>query len=142
MVTTPSSIATGIIDFCKELCGSEPEFILPSPAPWADASYCHENVQRQVFEFGGSVQHGWLIWEASIDAKPAYYDAEFHAVWRNTAGILVDITPTRDGEIEVLFAPDDERKYEGIRLPNKQHKILTNDPEIQEFLQMIQNETV
>ena len=46
----------------------------------------------------------------------------FHAVWLKPDGQLLDITPTRDDEKQILFLPDSVRKWEhklvdNIRLP-------------------------
>jgi hypothetical protein len=51
---------------------------------------------------GGGPLYGWIIWGAA----GLYWNAEFHCVWMQPHGGLLDITPKADGERGVLLAPD------------------------------------
>jgi hypothetical protein len=72
--------------------------------PYTDLGYregqCHVNVLHRVRMHGGKRLNGWIIWECMMFAE-----AEFHCVWQ-TSGALIDITPRRDGEEQILFLPD------------------------------------
>lgn len=67
------------------------------------------------YEQSGSVCSGWTLWQH----KPTrFVEAQFHTVWRNDEGRLIDVTPRQDGEKKVLFIPDPKRcirltDYEG-----------------------------
>jgi hypothetical protein len=60
-------------------------------------------VECQIERHGGSLEYGWIPWAA----PGLFYEAEFHAVWRSPDHILVDVTPQRDGEREILFSRSD-----------------------------------
>jgi hypothetical protein len=70
---------------------------------------CFQNVQRCIDHDGGSIQYGWLRWEW----PHVLIEAEFHATWRDLAGALHEVTGSMDDDGDVLFLPDDSRRYEG-----------------------------
>jgi len=70
---------------------------------------CFFNVWVQILYAGGSMQHGWLI---AQDSTKDFIEAQFHAVWIDHTGGLVDITPRIDGEKRVMFIPDYSRKIQ------------------------------
>ena len=75
---------------------------------------CFPNVERLIAREGGAIQYGWLLWE-----RPGVMvEAEFHAVWRDSRGALREVTGSSENEPEVLFVPDDSRRYEGRRVDN------------------------
>ena len=51
---------------------------------------------------GGSIRFGRIIWEY----PGIYLTAEFHTVWVDPGGNLVDITPKPDREMRIVFAGD------------------------------------
>lgn len=63
---------------------------------------CHVNVKHRVGTAGGSRVHGWVVWQ--YPKKVA--QAEFHSLWRDPNGALVNITPHRNGQVEILFVED------------------------------------
>jgi len=63
---------------------------------------------------GGSIQYGWLLWEW----PHVYIEAEFHSVWRDADGVLHEVTSSPEGAVEILFLPDDSRRYEGKHIDN------------------------
>lgn len=69
---------------------------------------CHNNVIAQVALRGGEHVYGWIVWVAN-----KIFDFEFHSVWRSPEGKLIDITPRRDGEKQILFLPDSARTNDG-----------------------------
>ena len=52
--------------------------------------------------------------------------AEFHAVWRNPEGALIDITPHAQSlrDAQILFLPDPTHQYEGVRVNNRRVALL------------------
>lgn len=87
----------------------------PMPTPY-EAGVCHWNVEHCVRQNGGERVPGWMIW----DQNPAFTESEFHSVWRDPSGKLIDITPRVDGEAEVIFLPsklDVEQTVTGGTVP-------------------------
>lgn len=60
---------------------------------------CFANVRQHVSKAGGEVVDGWVIWET----PPLMVQAEFHSIWRNPTGHLVDITPPLHNGTSVTF---------------------------------------
>jgi hypothetical protein len=95
---------------------------------------CYDNVRRHVTVYGGSLQHGWLFcgrWHDDLVI------AHGHAVWRDAAGELVDITPrllmptsmprdivppVADAEGHLLFLPTDDSDLPKRALPLTRNK--------------------
>lgn len=69
---------------------------------------CVEMVARKMMMDGGNFQFGWAIWEW----PDVMLEAEFWAVWVNTDGQLVDVTPRGRGR-NLLFIIDNKTKFEG-----------------------------
>lgn len=101
-LTTPPTIDKNVLKFCKTLSpGAKPIFVNVSPQSWARFNYCNKNVERMIALQGGEMVLGYKIWYV----PNLYIEAERHAVWRNSKGNLVDITPNKDGERRILFLP-------------------------------------
>jgi len=86
-------------------------------------------VRNQIEAHGGSVCYGWQIWEW----PNVLINAEFHAVWKDPSGSLVDITPKPPPIQRILFLPDPTREYDG-RQVNNVRRPLRNDPAIKRFI--------
>lgn len=97
-------------------------FLPVTPVPWAEANDCFAIVNKQVREKGGSICCGWLIWEWPT----VYIEAEFHAVWKDAAGELHDITPEQLSVQNVLFLPDNARSYDGRQVNNVRRALSTH----------------
>ena len=109
-IPTPKHISKRVRAVCSSILPQARPIVLPCrPEPYAEAGACHANVAEKVRREGGSVQHGWIVYEI----PPWEICAEFHAVWRSDAGCLVDVTPALHGGSRVLFLPDARRTYEG-----------------------------
>ncbi len=84
---------------------------------------------------GGTIRFGWSIWEW----PNVYIEAEHHAVYESSEGILVDVTPPADDwTVSRTFLPDSAAVYdfenEGVRRDN--HRLaLTSDPLSEQFFQ-------
>lgn len=130
-ITTPESINENVNRLCDEIgTGTQPVYVPVSPERGLSADACFKNVQAKVKKDGGSLQHGWIIWEA----PEKLIEAEFHAVWVSPEGELIDITPKPDGETQILFVPDNKRVYENEPVDNFR-LALSDDPEVQRIMQ-------
>ncbi|MDQ3819520.1 MAG: zinc chelation protein SecC, partial [Acidobacteriota bacterium] len=112
---TPRKITDDVQEFCREVAeGGEPVYLEVVPSHQDIPLDCFINVEKRVSEYGGSVQHGWRIWEW----PHTMIEAEFHAVWLAPDDMLVDVTPAPKGVTRVLFLPDSSRVYEGRQVNN------------------------
>lgn len=132
MMIVPSRITSDVRRLCRKLGDvDEPVFVEVDARSDSGLNDCFADVDRQVAESGGSVQHGWLIW-----LQPGILiEGEFHAVWRRQDGTLRDVTFKQDRERTVLFAPDRVRRFEGVRVPTIRHAI-GRDPRIKQFMEL------
>ncbi|WP_206818229.1 hypothetical protein [Chroococcus sp. FPU101] len=81
---------------------------------------CHLNTYIQSQIEGGAIQYGWVIWQDNLTGST---EAEFHSIWKNQKGELLDITPRVDGEKKILFVPDFTRE---VYFTEKQGKLIIN----------------
>lgn len=127
---TPPSITIEISALCNSLVsGGIPQYVNISPAHSAIKFDCFVNVENQCKEFGGRNIIGWRIWEW----PRIMLEAEFHAVWEDPNGELVDITPVDKQFNSILFLRDTSKIYEGFAINNIRSP-LTDDPLIDEFI--------
>jgi len=114
--TTPEKITERILKFCREKIDptTKPVFLKLVPVENCRFGDCFGNAENYMRNNGGSVQYGWILWEI----PNSFIEAEFHAVWVNNEGEYIDITPKLDGEKEILFLPDSQRKDKGGVTPN------------------------
>jgi hypothetical protein len=107
--TTPVSISENVLKLCSQIDPIQtPKYVPVSAMKGSSKENCFLNVPTHVATAGGSVQHGWMIWEH----PGVLIEGIFHVVWLKPDGQLLDITPTRDGEKQILFLPDNVRKWE------------------------------
>lgn len=118
--------------FCYRVVpGSQPCHIPLQPLAGAPESECFSVVPEQVRRCGGEQVVGWAIWEW----RKVMIEAEFHAVWRDPDGNLVDVTPKPFEMPKILFLPDPNRRYEGVQVDNVRHP-LRKDPRIKRFIDL------
>lgn len=129
--TTPRELTASILNFCSSISRDSTPIYLPVPSSGSEDEYqnCFENAEKKVQEHGGKQILGWIIWIF----PNIMMEAEAHAVWQTPDGNLVDITPQRDGEREVLFLEDSSLHYEGIPIRNIR-AALTKSPLALEFI--------
>lgn len=102
--TTPKRISKVVRKFIKTLPRhSSPRYIDVTPITGCVSGNCHGNVFHQVATKGGHLQTGWVIW---WNKRGRLIEAEYHSVWIDPAGRMIDPTPTVDSEIRLLFVPD------------------------------------
>jgi hypothetical protein len=116
--TTPSRpLSPRVKRHCLSISPAEPVFLqFTSINPNYVKHNCHLNVAHLVRERGGRLVTGWMIWEGP------FIDAEFHSVWQDEEGRLIDVTPRADGEKTILFLPDPARRLD----PGTTHELVWN----------------
>lgn len=129
LTTTPLSITPEILEFCKQISKSNPVYLDVQTSADSVKKECFGNVQNFISQNGGSIQHGWLIWEW----QNVIIEAEFHAVWVSPEGKLTEISPAV--EKKILFLPDNSKTYKGITLNNIRHA-LQEDKTVKEFVKV------
>ena len=101
--TTPKVISDAILSLCNTLIeGSAPVFVEVVEDKLGLYGFCSDGVHKRVQESGGSLVFGWVIWEW----PKVLLTAEFHTVWEDADGRVLDITPKPAGEKSILFLPD------------------------------------
>lgn len=131
---TPSSITPLISRFCAEIAPvRQPVYLRIAPGPDATPLSCFDNVQRRMDREGGACQFGWTIWIW----PGVLIEAEHHAVYAPSPGVLHDVTPGAAGVKRRLFLADDAAVYDpsapSVRRDNVR-RVLTDDPLMAEIL--------
>ncbi len=130
--TTPKAITDKIIEFCNDILdGATPFYIPVAEAMNSKAGDCYRNVQKVVANKGGERILGWNIWIWTN----ILIEAEAHAVWKNTNGEYIDVTPHSDGEKQILFLPDTSLQYEG-KLIKSIRQPLTSSQLVADFVEV------
>lgn len=111
----PKECHVGILKLCRMIgTGTSPVRVRVVPEPQSMPNECGQNVQTKIQRCGGSIQHGWIIWEV----PNVLIEGEFHAVWQSPAGELLCVSAREDEEGELLFLPDRSRKLCSLPVPN------------------------
>lgn len=103
--------------FCYELLpGVEPCYVVHQAVAGAELGQCFAAVEQQVRQHGGEQVVGWALW---VWPK-VLIEAEWHAVWRDPEGVLVDITPRPRGQRlnKIAFLRDVNGGTKGTALGN------------------------
>ncbi|WP_342119794.1 hypothetical protein [Pseudoduganella sp. OTU4001] len=109
--TTPSSISPGVLALCHDIVrNGVPEYVSVQVENGAIVNECFGNVAKKVAADGGSIQHGWTIWQTGA----WMVEGEFHAVWKAPDGTLIEVSPKPDGESSILFLPDPKLVFSGM----------------------------
>ena len=112
---TPALIDDSIRALCSRLVpDGVPIYVSVHPEHDAEIEDCFVNVARKVNREGGTILHGWQIW----DWVGVLVEAEFHAIWVSPDGANVDLTPKKDGEQRILFLSDPARRWTGQYIDN------------------------
>ncbi|RCS47656.1 hypothetical protein DTL42_14135 [Bremerella cremea] len=129
-MTTPRIVSDDIRAFCQSLvAGSTALFVDFVQVDGAVPDECFDNVDLLVTNQGGRPLLGWTIWEW----EGALLEAEFHAVWEDDDGNLVDPTPKADGEQRILFLPDRSASDHGGVTPSRHYPLQEWD-EVTEYI--------
>lgn len=119
---TPEYICDDVKRLIDKLnTGVEPVYIDCEPEVGADIANCFPIVQEKILKFGGEMVLGWEIWKTRL-----LVEGEFHAIWRNSDGRLIDISPKPIPLERILFLPAPNAQYEGRQVDNVRINILGN----------------
>lgn len=81
--------------------------------PLYAADHCHINA-KDAAKFKGKRVHGWALWEFyGPDFPTPVIVGNFHSVWENEEGELIDVTPPKTGT-KTLFVRDDSLSIKRI----------------------------
>ncbi|SDO48648.1 hypothetical protein SAMN05444050_4254 [Afipia sp. GAS231] len=98
---TPNALGRTIKQFCEiRLNAAQPRYLPVRPTRYTASEYCHQAVAAQIEQEGGAARFGWIIREH----PGLYLTARSYAVWEDTGGNLVDVTPNGIGQPRILFA--------------------------------------
>jgi hypothetical protein len=126
----PKLVKPYVISFCRSIVKNpEPLYVPVRPLRRAPADECFRILPKHIASYGGDQVTGWTIWEW----PRVLIEAEFHCIWRQPEGELLDITPKSVPVPRILFLPDPNRKYRGRQIDNFR-KPLDHDPAIKRFL--------
>lgn len=100
--TTPSSVTEDIKNFICSFSSDNCIFVPVVDDDLGFYGWCSDGVAEKVKIAGGRPVYGWTIWEW----PNVILTAEFHCVWQDPGGALVDITPKPKREPRILFVPD------------------------------------
>lgn len=100
--TSPSAITEVIRQFASTFAANAPSVIPVEQDQHGLYGWCSDGVHEKVKADGGEPVFGWTIWEW----PNVLLTAEFHCVWRDASGRLIDITPKPKGEQTIVFVSD------------------------------------
>ena len=102
------------------------------PPPGAVPDDCVGNVEIAMSIHDGRPVYGWQLWETLPDLL---IEAEFHAVWEDDDGDLLDVSPKQIGNLtHIVFLPDEDLAYEGQQIDNVR-VALTSDSLVEELIE-------
>lgn len=134
ITTTPIEIDENIRNMAELIClnsSKELQFLDVTPSKGSKAGYFYQNVIDKIKLDGGDIQYGWIIWKWDN----LMIEAEFTAVWKDKDGKFVNVTPTFDGEKQILFLPDYIRKFQGKIINNYRYPLITH-PKMEEYIRL------
>jgi len=127
---TPAEISPKLQELIDELVpGSEPIYVEVNPLEGAPMNECFLIVEEQISAHGGKSRVGWTLWEL----PGLFVEAEFHAVWENEKGDLIDITPKSSPTKNILFLEEPGAKFQNTQRNNVK-KPLINDLALSAYL--------
>ena len=110
---------------------NDPFILNITPDNESEELSCFENINRIVQKKGGEIIHGWLL--HNVDYM---IEAEFHAIWKDPKGNLIDLTPDQSAFItERLFVIDENRQFDGDRVDNFRLN-LTKNPLVDDIIEL------
>lgn len=116
--------------FCDEVApGQQPVSVSCEPLANQPMNECFAVIPQHVLAAGGEQLLGWAIWEY----PGIFIEAEFHAVWRDPSGRLLDLSPRPIAFDKITFLPDQNAEYCDRQVDNIR-KPLIDDPSLTRFL--------
>lgn len=119
-----------VLAFCEEVAPGSALAVVPClQEPGAAMADCFVTVADKVRAEGGDSVIGWAIWEA----PGKLIEAEFHAVWRQPSGALLDVAARPMFVPSITFLADPGRTYKGQQVDNVRRP-LSRDPRVRELI--------
>lgn len=98
----PGSISDpDVVGFCARFGLTDTPVYLPYSNFGYGPDWCHVSSKHHAMNNGGKRVHGWALWQF-----PNGVIGDFHSVWECLDGTLIDVTPPKFGEGQVLFVRD------------------------------------
>lgn len=94
--------------------GGQAQLVPVRPVDSAPINECFSIVKGRVAAHGGELVTGWSLWVS----PRLFVEAEFHGVWRDPSGALVDLAPKAKSVVHVLFLPDPSKTFDEVQVPN------------------------
>lgn len=121
-----------VLDFCSSIVKGQPPIVVPhEPLDGEPIGESFDTVPKHIVAHKGKQLNGWAIWQVA----DLYIEAEFHAVWQDTDGALIDLTPHWTTHESILFLPESGREY-GRRNIDGVRRALTDDLDVIRFLHL------
>lgn len=115
--------------FCKKISQHKPLIVPVRALPGKPVNECFAIVPEHIAVTGGEEYIGWAIWEW----PKVLIEAEFHCIYRDNDGKLIDISPKEMEFDHILFLPHPEKKYRGKQV-NNIRKALSRDKNIDRLI--------
>jgi hypothetical protein len=95
-----SSNDPDVVAFANRFALIDPPAVLTYQNHGYGPDWCHVSAKVHAMKHGGKRVHGWALWQF-----PNGLMGDFHSVWEDKTGTLVDVTPPKFGN-QVLFLRD------------------------------------
>lgn len=96
-----SASAPDVVSFCTAFGFTDSPVYLPYHDAGYGPDWCHVSAKHNAMNNGGKRVHGWALWQ-----YPSGVMGDFHSVWENSDGTLIDVTPSKFDQSQVLFVRD------------------------------------
>lgn len=121
-----------VLEFCSGVVPGQPPISVPyEPLANKPLMECFAIVPEHMISHGGKQLTGWAIWESKH-----IIEAEYHAVWQDPEGRIIDLTPRPFDVGHITFLEDPSRKYTGRQVDNIR-KALVNDFYVTQLLRLM-----
>ena len=98
----PASVTDpAVVDFTTAFKLIDPPVILTYQNYGYGSDWCHVSAKAHAINNGGKRVHGWALWQFCNGLM-----GDFHSVWEDTTGKLIDVTPPKFGKNQVMFILD------------------------------------
>ena len=132
LMRPPKLIKPYVLRFCRSfVADASPAYVQCLPESGVPANECFPIVEQKIATAGGQRVFGWAIWEW----PKVFIEAEFHAVWKQPDGSVLDIAPKALPIPRVLFVPDSQRVYRGRQIDNIRQP-LCNDKAVKRLCEL------
>lgn len=120
-----------VLEFCHTLSEGMPLYVPLRPDADFKPVQCFLNVDAKIRRSGGTIVYGWEI----SQIPRIHLEARTHAVWRSSAGDLLDMTPEEFGQPRILFLLDARQKDNRATLQQRRFSMASPEhrPLVEEY---------